>query len=339
MHTILIGDAREQLATLPDASVQTCVTSPPYWNLRDYGHPDQIGNEPTPEQYVENLVAVFREARRVLKDDGTLFLNLGDAYWGTGKGPTPPTGFHGANGTPYPTRGVYSHHEIKGKDLIGIPWMVAFALRADGWWLRQCNIWHKPSTMPESVRDRTTTAHEYIFHLSKSATYYYDAAAISEPVAASTIERLSQPTLATQAGSERVPGKTNGPMKAVRGSHKGSTFHRGKTATHQQGRASTTDRIEGDRRNKRSVWSIATRGYKGAHFAVFPPEIPETCIKAGSREGDTVLDPFAGSGTTGEVAERLNRAVVLVELNPEYRPLIEQRLAQRPLWDAMGVMA
>jgi DNA modification methylase len=301
-HRIIQGDCIEGLRTLPDASVHCCVTNPPYWGLRDYGHDGQIGLEATPEAYVARMVEVFREVRRVLRDDGTCWVNLGDSYFGTGRGPTHPTGFHGGdNGTSFPTKGVYSHSTLKGKDLCGIPWRVAFALQADGWWLRQDIIWHKPNPMPESVRDRCTKAHEYVFLLTKSDRYYYDAEAVSEAAAESSLARVAQPTLATQRGSDRVPGKTNGPMKAV---------------------------LSGTTRNRRSVWTVTTKPYSGAHFAVMPADLVEPCIKAGCPEGGTVLDPFAGSGTTLAVAAELGRNAIGCELNPAYIELAEKRIKE-----------
>lgn len=270
MNEIIFGDCRATMRRLAadGVRVQTCVTSPPYFGLRDYGHDGQLGLERTPDEYIAAMVEVFRCVRDLLADDGTLWLNLGDSYGGS-------------------------------KQLLGIPWRVALALQADGWVLRQDIIWHKPNPTPESVRDRCTKAHEYIFLLSKSERYFYDADAIKEPVASSTIERLSQPTLAQQVGSDRVPGKTNGRMKAV-----GSP----------------------DLRNKRSVWTVTTKPYKGAHFATFPPDLIEPCILAGSRVGDIVLDPFIGSGTTAAVAIRHGRQYLGCELNPEYGPLQQERI-------------
>jgi DNA modification methylase len=280
-----------------------CVTSPPYLGLRDYGHEGQLGLEQTPEQYIAAMVEVFRCVRDVLADDGTLWLNIGDSYAGGGGGnyskSAKQTG-HGEHITNVRNKpGWLNSTGLKPKDLIGIPWMLAFALRADGWYLRQDIIWHKPNPMPESVRDRCTKAHEYIFLLSKSERYFYDHEASMEPVAASTIERLSQPTLRQQEGSTRVPGKTNGNMKAV-----------GRT----------------DMRNRRSVWTVATRPYKGAHFATFSPALIEPCILAGSRPGDIVLDPFMGSGTTAAVALQHGRQYLGCELNPDYGPLQHERI-------------
>jgi len=294
---------------------QMCVTSPPYFGLRDYGHPEQIGLEQTPDEYVAKMVEVFRCVRDVLADDGTLWLNIGDSYAAQRGGTHMPAqtvaGGVSGKGDERAFRGMgdekrgAAHRNasaigLKHKDLIGIPWMLAFALRADGWYLRQDIIWHKPNPMPESVRDRCTKAHEYIFLLSKSERYYFDAEAVAEPVAASTVERLSQATLAQQIGSSRVPGKTNGNMKAV-----GDT----------------------EKRNRRSVWTVTTRPYKGAHFATFPPALIEPCILSGSRPGDVVLDPFMGSGTTAQVALQHDRKYLGCELNPEYGPLQQERIS------------
>ena len=312
---ILIGDCRNLLREMPEKSVHTCVTSPPYFGLRDYGMDDQIGLEQTPEAFVAEMVAVFREVKRVLRDDGTLWLNLGDSYasYRDGKA-TPDTTRGDSEGTLVPKgsaknrmASTFAGSSIKHKDLIGIPWRVALALRADGWYLRQDIIWHKPNPMPESVTDRCTKAHEYIFLLSKSPQYYFDHEAIKEPVANSSISRLSQNNLPNQLGSDRVPFKTNGTMKAV-----GNT----------------------EIRNKRSVWTITTKPFKGAHFATFPPDLIEPCILAGCPEGGTVLDPFGGAGTTGLVASRHGRNAILCELNPEYAELAKNRISDdNPLFN------
>lgn len=304
--TILLGDCRETLKTLPGESVNCCVTSPPYFGLRDYGTEDQIGLEKTPEAFVAELVAVFREVRRVLRKDGTLWLNLGDSYArqaGDDSTKNPDSGLKtgrtgkakelfqaGCNKPPV---------GLKPKDLIGIPWRVAFALQADGWYLRQDIIWHKPNPMPESVRDRCTKAHEYIFLLSKSPKYYFDSEAIKEPVSDSTIKRVTQPTLPEQKGSDRVPFKTNGAMKAVGGC---------------------------ETRNKRSVWTVTTKPYKGAHFATFPPDLIEPCVLAGCPEDGVVLDPFGGSGTTAGVALKHGRKAALCELSWDYAALMPERV-------------
>jgi DNA modification methylase len=311
---IEFGDCRDTMRrwAADGVKVQTCITSPPYFGLRDYGHEGQIGLEQTPEEYIAAMVEVFRCVRDVLADDGTLWVNIGDSYVATGgeykngsQGKTSIVGKTSPESVPchgrVARRKAMEAGGLKQKDLIGIPWMLAFALRADGWYLRQDIIWHKPNPMPESVRDRCTKAHEYIFLLSKSDRYFFDSQAIAEPVAASTIERLSQPTLAQQVGSTRVPGKTNGNMKAVG---------------------------NGETRNRRSVWTVATRPYRGAHFATFPPALIEPCILAGSKPDDIVLDPFMGSGTTAAVAIQNGRQYLGCELNPEYKQLQNERLAE-----------
>jgi DNA modification methylase len=341
-HRIIQGDCIEGLRTLPDASVHCCVTSPPYWGLRDYGHDGQIGLEATPEAYVARMVEVFREVRRVLRDDGTCWVNLGDSYGGGSLGRNDAgrnIGGRGGNkegsGNPGRQGAVEIATGLKPKDLVGIPWRVAFALQADGWWLRQDIIWHKPNPMPESVRDRCTKAHEYVFLLTKSERYYYDAEAVSEPVSESSVARVSQSTWGEQAGSDRVPGKTNGPMKAVlkRSGNKERrpASDRGVPADTQgrtSGAVAGSVPWAGTTRNKRSVWTVTTRPYKGAHFATMPPALVEPCILAGCPEGGTVLDPFAGSGTTLAVAAELGRSGIGCELNPEYIELAEQRIAK-----------
>jgi len=307
MTTILTGDCIAAMKTLEEKTVQTCVTSPPYFGLRDYGHPGQIGLEPTPEDFVSAMVAVFREVRRVLRDDGTLWLNLGDTYAANRGGTTPPAqtvagGIGGKGGQKErrgqadgynPTRDC-TRYGLKHKDLIGIPWRVAFALQADGWYLRQDIIWHKPNPMPESVRDRCTKAHEYIFLLSKSQKYFFDNEAIKVPV--------------KQDWGTR--NRTNG---KYHNEGTGLQPHSGLEKSYEKA-------------NKRSVWSVTTKPYKGAHFATFPPALIEPCILAGSCPGDIVLDPFGGSGTTGAVAIEHGRRSILIELNPEYIPLIQERL-------------
>jgi DNA modification methylase len=351
MTTHLTGDCRETLKTLPDASIHCCVTSPPYWGLRDYGHAGQIGLEQTPEAYVAQLVAVFREVRRVLRPDGTLWLNLGDSYFG-GKGSNGSSkarrtaderGYAQSSGTVLmDTRPQDMPQDgLKPKDLVGIPWRVAFALQADGWYLRQDIIWHKPNPMPESVTDRCTKSHEYIFLLSKSAKYYYDHEAIKEPVTQSSIERLSKPNLDQQAGSNRVPGKTNGPMKAVGRGGKNAFRGQGSNRDTETGPANRGGRdmkeIGTDAtRNKRSVWTVCTQPYKEAHFATFPPALIRPCIIAGCPQGGTVLDPFCGSGTTGEVSEIEGRNSILCELNPAYVTLAQKRTAQPGLFCQAG---
>lgn len=331
---IIVGDALTKLRELPDQSVRCCVTSPPYFGLRDYGVVGQMGMEPTPAEYCAAMVGVFAEVRRVLASDGTLWLNVGDSY-AAHPGQRKETDKAGEKqmtkrgSTSSPSRSVGG---LKAKDLIGIPWMLAFALRADGWYLRSDIIWSKPNPMPESVTDRPTKAHEYVFLLSKSERYYFDADAIAEPLTQTSIDRLSQPNIDAQHGSERVPGKTNGTMKAV-SKYKDSDGE----LTDQRNR--TKDGISGDKylgtlavmvakgtRNARTVWEIATQPYKEAHFATFPPELPHRCISAGSAKGDTILDPFGGAGTTGLVADRLGRNAILIELNPKYAKLAEDRI-------------
>jgi DNA modification methylase len=374
--TVMLGDCREVMASMEPESVNCVVTSPPYWGLRDYGTPGQLGLEPTPEAYVESMVAVFREVRRVLRSDGTVWLNLGDSYAGSGKGPSndspldrPHRGM--SNVAAAPNRWLSVPAGIKGKDLVGIPWMVAFALRADGWYLRSDIIWSKPNPMPESVTDRPTKSHEYLFLLSKSPRYYFDADAVREADAG----LASGNGFAARQGGARdslVPG---GPGSEAR-------F------------------VPGAGRNIRSVWTIATQPYPGAHFATFPQALVEPCIKAGTsergvcpecgapwervveREGTgrdydrgslpsdgralgqpqrsgagsgalsvvttttgwrptcthdadlvpaTVLDPFAGSGTTGLVAQRLSRRAVLIDLNADYLDQVMDRNRDIPL--------
>ena len=339
---IHVGNCLDVLPRLPAQAVHTCVTSPPYFGLRDYGVDGQIGLEPTPDEFVAALVAVFREVRRVLRDDGTLWLNLGDSYAGGNTGGKWREGSARADGevrgdgaTSRRNRnGTGAVEGVKPKDLIGIPWRVAFALQADGWYLRQDIIWHKPNPMPESVRDRCTKAHEYLFLLSKGPRYYYDAEAIAEPLAESSIERLAQPNLEQQAGSGRVPGKTNGNMKAVARSRRDSFSRSGavsahvlpgqSAAQHRPGRDESAPLSE--TRNKRSVWTVPTMPFREAHFATFPERLIEPCILAGSRAGDTVLDPFMGAGTTAVVAQRLGREYVGAELNPEYAAIARERI-------------
>lgn len=327
MIDIIQGDCLTVLRGMESSTVDTCVTSPPYFGLRDYGVDGQIGLEDTPEAYVARLVEVFREVRRVLRDDGTLWLNLGDSYansGGLGRQGHSPQRNKRANVKAQERQATAKvPNGLKPKDLIGIPWRVAFALQADGWYLRQDIIWHKPNPMPESVRDRCTKAHEYVFMLSKSARYYYDQQAISEPVAASTIARVSQPNLAALRGSDRVPGKTNGPMKAVVRKQDGhGRRHEGFNNRYfSQDSAAPT-------RNRRSVWTVTTKPFKGAHFATFPPDLIEPCILAGCPPGGMVLDPFGGSGTTGLVAAKHGRSATLIELNPEYAEMASERLME-----------
>lgn len=296
-YELHIGDCLESLRTMPSQSVNCCVTSPPYFGLRDYGVDGQIGLEPTPDEFVQALINVFREVRRVLRDDGTLWLNLGDSYASTAPGTRNSPQTKGSKTNPEQWgnfRPDLRDHGIKPKDLIGIPWRVAFALQADGWYLRQDIIWHKPNPMPESVRDRCTKAHEYVFLLSKSPRYFFDSEAIKEKAA------------------YKGPPK---PGKQAQTAYTGLPVHTGNLGT-----------SKGGKRNRRSVWSVATKPYKGAHFATFPPDLIEPCILAGCPVGGTVLDPFGGSGTTAGVALAHDRKAVLCELNPEYVELVPARI-------------
>jgi len=308
--TLYLGDCIEVMRTMPDQSVHCCVTSPPYFGLRDYGHDGQIGLEQTPDEYVAKLVEVFREVRRVLRDDGTLWLNLGDSYARTGGtdrrvSDTAKVGSTRNTLVQMSDRTSKAPSGLKDKDLIGIPWRVAFALQADGWYLRQDIIWHKPNPMPESVRDRCTKAHEYIFLLSKSPKYYFDSDAIKEPISANTV-RGPKPFGRKNAKALNV-NELTGNMKP------GVTWETPET------------------RNRRSVWTVATKPFKGAHFATFPPDLIKPCILAGCPEGGTVLDPFGGAGTTGLVATQTGRNAVLCEINPEYVEMARARIAAASL--------
>ena len=315
---ILQGDAREVLATIPEGSVHCCVTSPPYWGLRDYGTPGQIGLEATPEAYVANMVEVFREVRRVLRDDGTLWLNLGDSYAGHNVGQW-RDGNEVKNGVASNKNGVGYVDGLKPKDLVGIPWRVAFALQADGWWLRQDIIWAKPNPMPESVTDRCTKAHEYVFLLTKSARYYYDGDAIAEPCAGRNHHDLT-------GQGYHAPGQS--PHNGNRSGNKARKYgaDRGAPAgEHLGGSIPWEDRT--GRRNRRTVWTITIKPFPGAHFATFPPKLIEPMILAGSPRGGTVLDPFTGAGTTGLVALEHGRHFLGIELNPDYIRLAQDRIA------------
>ena len=331
MNEVLFYDAVTGLQHIPDESVDCCVTSPPYYGLRDYGAEGQIGLEKTPEEYIGRLIEVFREVKRVLKPEGTAWVNLGDSYAGSGKGAAqyPENAKKYKQGTSRGMLGAESttklpkHFDnIKAKDLIGIPWMFAFAMRDDGWYLRQDIIWAKPNPMPESVRDRCTRSHEYIFMFSKSRKYYYDAEAVSEPTAESTNERLKQ-DVENQAGSDRVQGKTNGPMKACAPRYGGNKYKDLPNHTKSANLYQPTGK-----RNKRDVWTVTTKGFKGAHFAVYPPDLIEPCILAGCPEGGTVLDPFCGSGTTLMVAEKFGRNGIGIEINENYKDIIYSRISQ-----------
>ena len=309
-HKIILGDCTAGLKTLGDQSVNTCVTSPPYFGLRDYkGGAAEIGCEASPEEFVRKMVEVFREVRRVLRDDGKLWLNLGDSYASNGcyinswlqkdhnKG---KKHLHTNNHDRYEDRKAFRGGEygIKAKDLMGVPWRVAFALQADGWYLRQDIVWHKPNPMPESVEDRCTKAHEYIFLLSKKPHYYYDHEAIKEPAR----------NWGTRDRSEMRDGTTDPKLK-----HHGL---KGK------------DWEDNPMKNKRSVWTVNAKGYKGAHFAVYPETLIEPCVLAGCPKDGTVFDPFTGSGTTAVVALKNGRNYIGTELNPEYVQIAEARIKE-----------
>ena len=301
--TILFGDCRESLKTFAtyDQKARMCVTSPPYYGLRNYGDEDkQIGMEQSPEEFVQNLVEVFSLVRDALTDDGTLWLNLGDSYYNYRSDGNYPKQTVSKTRQDLPTKTPVRGNKLKGlksKDLIGIPWMVAFALRADGWYLRQDIIWHKPNPMPESVRDRCTKSHEYLFLLSKSRKYYYDNEAIKEPA--------------------RDWGTRNRSKGKYHNVGTGLSPHTGLSKSYPT-------------KNKRSVWSVTNKPYKGAHFAVFPPDLIEPCIKAGSRVGDTILDPFMGSGTSAMVAKKLSRYYIGCELHEDYASLQSDRISTIP---------
>lgn len=371
------GDCLEILKQLPDESINCCITSPPYYGLRDYGTGTWIGGDPncphkriskyspntitghnqeelvgnvgdaiyktvcplcgavrvdkqigleeTPEDYIKRLTDVFHEVKRVLKKDGTLWVNIGDTYNTSSYHKDEKSSGYGKQGT---NRGVYENvverpkaDNCKAKDLIGIPWMLAFALRSDGWYLRQDIIWSKPNPMPEPVKDRCTKSHEYIFLLSKSQHYYFDSEAISEPITESSMKRLSQ-NLEEQEGSY-TPSKGNGNMKAVFPKFGGNKY--GNNDDEKFAIYSGKEWQPTGRRNKRDVWNISVQPTKEAHFATFPEKLVEPCILAGTKEGDVVLDPFFGSGTTGRVAERLGRKWIGIELNEEYIEIAKKR--------------
>ena len=341
--TIIVGDALKELRKLPDESAQCCVTSPPYWGLRDYGVAGQLGLEDTPALYVERMVEVFREVRRVLKDDATLWLNLGDSYAGSGKGPSNSMDRPSkcmSNVAAAPNRWLSVEKGLKGKDLIGIPWRVAFALQADGWWLRSDIIWAKPNCMPESVTDRPTRSHEYLFLLAKSERYHYDADAIKEPAIyhvegahGSTTARKARASADTKSfpadGRNGIRPAGFKDATAFNGKNRRSDKQRGHWRIHQ-GFNDRWDAMERDEqcsgmRNKRDVWTIAPAQFREAHFATFPEKLVEPCVLAGCPVGGVVLDPFGGSGTTGMVALRLGRSATLIELNPAYAAMCAER--------------
>jgi DNA modification methylase len=366
---VLTGDVLANLTAMPAASVRCVVTSPPYWGLRDYGVEGQIGLEPTPAAYLERMVAVFREVRRVLRDDGTCWVNMGDGYtsggratWRSGASENKGQDVQNDQSRPDTPQG------LKPKDMLGMPWRLAFALQEDGWWLRQDIIWSKPNPMPESVTDRCTKAHEYIFLLTKSERYFYDAEAVKEPANGwndSAIDDGKNAEVHPNVGKKRAHPR--GPGNKT---HKGTSAYEGGAAEHRTkaglvayaerqraiDRKADAEMVHGNkpgrsdggaacnapgqhRRNKRSVWEIATEPYTEAHFATFPTKLVEPCILAGSKPGDVVLDPFSGSGTTGVVALRLGREYIGIELNPEYVAMSERRLAtwwKRPARRAKG---
>ena len=300
MDKIITGNAIEVLKELPDCSADCCITSPPYLGLRDYGVNEQIGLENSVEAYINRLTDIFREVRRVLKNDGTLWLNIGDSY--------------------VSSNSEYSN--CKRKDLIGAPWLLAFALRDDGWYLRQDIIWEKPNAMPESVKDRCTKSHEYIFLFSKQSKYYFDYEAIKEPAVGfnNIVPAGSKGTLRPNSRLRK------GNSRTFRGGGvytKGQSFNNSAEAMRES--HGNCENITG-LRNKRSVWTVSTQGYKEAHFATFPEKLIEPCVIAGSREGGIVLDPFVGSGTTAVVAKKFNRGFIGIELNPEYAEMAKRRL-------------
>ena len=312
--TIIVGDVRQRLNDLDAGSVRTCITSPPYWGLRDYGNDNQIGLEQTPQDYVRELVEVFAGVHRVLANDGTLWLNLGDSYNSSAAGAN-PGGFQGKAMKSNPEYDkAQSRLRIKGgiigfikpKDLVGIPWRVAFALQEFGWYLRQDIIWAKPNPMPDSVTDRCTKSHEYLFLLSKSPKYFYDNEAIKELATPEGIARRKRGVSANYKNVGGSPGQTEQGLAKPR--------------------ALNPDLDVAITRNKRDVWTIPTKPFKGAHFAVMPESLVEPCVLAGSQQGDLVLDPFAGSGTVGVVALRHERNFVGIEINPVYAQLANDRI-------------
>jgi DNA modification methylase len=356
VNQILNINCLDGLKSLPDASVDCCVTSPPYYGLRDYGHEDQLGTEATPEEYVEKLTAIFAEVMRVLKPHGTLWLNLGDTY------NSPSSNQNGRselgstiNPVKYYTNGDKSVgrkktlKQLKQKDLIGIPWMVAFSLRSAGWYLRQDIIWNKPNPMPESVTDRCTKSHEYIFLLSKSAKYYFDAAAIKTPIKDESVARMLRGVSDTHKNVNGAPGQTPHSMLKPRKNHKNMqredkvhSFHvsrkgsgidnsaaiNGSGLKGHSGNFDDKGNLIGDGfANKKSVWTVTTKPFAGAHFATFPEQLIVDMIKAGCKPGGIVLDPFMGAGTTALVARKLTRNFIGFELNPQYIQIAEKRLS------------
>ena len=319
MIRIVNGDVREAMRSLPSESVHCVVTSPPYWGLRNYGVEGQIGREETPEAYVSTMVDVFRDVWRILRPDGTLWLNLGDSYAAN-------RSYQVRDGK---SRDVFNHQPMtvpmgfKPKDLIGIPWRVAFALQAEGWYLRTDIVWSKPNPMPESVKDRPTRSHEFLFLMSKSPTYFYDAGAIMEPCLNASDDQRRKSRTSVPVESQNDQGRIN---RIVPKTDKQRGHSRRHAGFNDRWDKMTREEQTTGMRNKRSVWRVATRPFCGAHFATFPPELIRPCILAGCPEGGTVLDPFGGAGTTGLVAEGTGRNSILVELNPSYVSLMASRL-------------
>ncbi|WP_122235303.1 DNA-methyltransferase [Pseudomonas coronafaciens] len=362
LHQILVGDCIDMMRMLPDESVHTCVTSPPYYGLRDYGVEGQIGLEETPAEFIARLVDVFREVRRVLRADGTIWVNMGDSYAGS-------WGAHGRDdmGVGVSTISQHqvmasqrkskatTHAEYKPKDLMGMPWRLAFALQDDGWYLRQDIIWHKPNPMPESTRDRCTKAHEYLFLLSKSRRYHYDSDAIREPANQTGKGNangyrggayVNGSTFDNAEGGKRTSFGNTVPNNGVGWGHgafhkdgaerkRRDSFKREDSKREQAipGQSKGTHRSDRDEssydtatRNKRSVWTVATHAFKEAHFATFPPDLIRPCIMAGAPRGGVVLDPFGGAGTTSLVSMQEGRRSIICELNPEYAALARARI-------------
>jgi DNA modification methylase len=332
LNKVFFGDCRESMRQMAKdgIKVQTCVTSPPYYGLRDYGHDGQIGNEQTPKEFIDNLVEVFACVWDILEDDGTLWVNLGDSYFNTQN--SNRNGLNSNLGGKIRGGGEYKTQKrnpgelnVKPKDLLGMPWRLAFALQDFGWYLRQDIIWHKPNPMPESVKDRCTKSHEYIFLLTKNPQYYFDYKAIQEQAIYAGDDRSSRGDSRRNSGMNHIA-----PKKDKRAGEGRIAYEGKRTDGNNSGGQQSFVHIE-EMKNKRSVWSITTKPYSGAHFAVYPPDLIEPCILAGSRVGDIVLDPFFGSGTTGQVSQNLGRKWIGCELNKEYEALQNERLSQQGL--------
>lgn len=326
---IITGDALLSLQQIEDETVDCCVTSPPYYGLRDYGADGQIGLETTPQEYIEKLVLIFREVRRILKKDGTLWLNMGDSYAGSGKGrnkdgrPCKGNSISRDNNNKFGgTLFSSKRSEFKRKDLMGIPWELALALRNDGWYLRQDIIWYKPNCMPESVKDRCTKSHEYIFLLSKSDKYYFDYEAIKEPA----VGFDNSPPAGSKGTATPNSRRRKGNAKTFRGGgvYVGGNAFENSTTVERDSKGNT-ENLTG-LRNKRDVWFVSTHGYSDAHFATFPEKLIEPCILAGSKKGGIVLDPFVGSGTTAAVAIKNERKYIGIDINPDYTVIAKERI-------------